>query len=57
MDEKTRRVNAMLPDDLMEFLDRLAKRRGFKSRARALRFCIQEEREHQAGRQPVAGDR
>jgi metal-responsive CopG/Arc/MetJ family transcriptional regulator len=53
MDEATTRIVALLPVDMMQFLDRVAKQNGFKTRSRALRFCIQEEWKRQAGRQPA----
>ena len=54
MDEATTRVVLQIPDDMMRFLDRLAARQGFKTRAltKAIRFCIREE----IAREPVVAE-
>lgn len=43
MDEITVRIVVQIPENMVEFLERLATRRGLKSRAKAIRFCIREE--------------
>ena len=50
MDEKTVRVVLQIPDDMLEFLGRLAYRQGFNTRAiaKAIRFCIREEAKREA---------
>jgi hypothetical protein len=44
MDEKTVRIALQIPEDMIGFLERLARREGFEARkiGRAIRWCIRE---------------
>ena len=49
MDEKTVRIALQIPEDMLRFLERLARREGFEARktGRAIRWCIREEMKRQ----------
>lgn len=43
MDENLTRIVVQMPEDMVRFLERLAARQNFKTRSKAIRFCIRGE--------------